>query len=180
MFVYNDGFLQRLASLSQENFTFQPELLEVLRKQITKEKAEELLMTIFLASLEMHIFTTFDPRGDESLVALQERMAETYISHNPPDSNDLTPLLEIFQENAAEQSLTAYSYLWSEILSSSIFVTLKNTDLSNVEEVKRLGHGVRNLFLRRDSHQAPLTLQEIEELIAKEVSPEDLRNVHNL
>ena len=75
MFVYNDGFLQRLASLSQENFTFQPELLEVLRKQITKEKAEELLMTIFLASLEMHIFTTFDPRGDESLVALQERMA---------------------------------------------------------------------------------------------------------
>ena len=174
LWLLNDGYVQRLAELSQDQFTFQDELLHVLRREMIKEKEKEMMQNVFLGVLEWTILTNFDPRGDETLVALQGRLAQEYVPHNLPDSADLSPLLEIFKESAVNQSRTLYSRLWSEILSANAYDKFKKTDLKDQNEVKRLGRGVRNLFLR-DSN---LTVAEFEELFGKIAISPALKSVY--
>jgi Zn-dependent oligopeptidase len=177
LWLQNDGFVKRLGELSQDKFTFPVDLMEILRKETVNQKADEIMQNVFLGSLESTIFTDFDPRGDETLVALQGRLAEQYIPHNLPDTDDLSPLLEVFQENAVDQSMTAYNYLWSEILSANVFEKFSKTDMNDKDEVKRLGRAVRHLFLREKDTN--LTMQDFEELCGKPISSQALKDIYN-
>lgn len=175
LWIYNDGFLQRIAQLSQDQFTFQPELMKVLREDMKKQKAANLMHTIFLSTLEFNVFTDFDPRGDETLVSLQQRLAEKYIPHEVPDSSDLSPLVQIFRGKAIDPSIGEYSPLFSEILSSMLYEKFQKTDLRDKDAVERLGHGIRDLFLCGYISN----METIEELVGKKVSPDSLKNVHH-
>jgi Zn-dependent oligopeptidase len=175
MWVHNDGFLQRIAQLSQDQFTFQPELMNALRDDLKKQKALELMETVFLSNLELTIFTDFDPRGDETLVSLQQRLAEEYIPHNVPFDSDLSPLVEIFRGKAIDPSMKAYGPLWSEILAAMAYEKFSSTDLTNDDEVKRLGRGIRNLFLSEETSGK----EAIEMLCEKKFSSDELKNVYD-
>ena len=103
---------------------------------------------MFLSALQFSVFDEFDPRGDETLVAMQERLAQQYLPKgNMPDPSDLSPLLAVFQEHGS-QSMSAHSSLWSEILSAMVYEKFRKTDLRDREKVHRLGRGIRDLFLR--------------------------------
>jgi hypothetical protein len=179
MCIQNDGFLQRLAQLSQAEekeekrtlTTFEPKTMECLRDDMKKQKALETMHSAFLESLELSIFTDVDPRGDETLAALQGRLAEEYLPHEVPDSNDLTFLLELFQE---EDDISAHSPLYSEILAAMVFDKFQNTDLRHRDEVERLGRGLRDLFLRESS----LSKEDFEGLCERKISPDALKRVY--
>ena len=176
LWLQNDGFLQRLAQLSQDQFTFQQELIDILRKDLKKQKAMEVMNSAFLGALELTVFSSFDPRGEETLAAMQERLARQYIPHEDPDASDLSPLLEIFQQEEEESSTAAYSAVYSEVLAAMVFEKFQNTDLRDRDEAERLGRAIRGLFLR----DTKLTKEDIEELSGKEVSPESFQRVYDL
>ena len=149
MWLQNDGFLHRLVQLSQDELVLDDETIKILRTDLKNEKALELTNTMFLSALQFSVFDSFDPRGDETLVALQERLAVQYLpGSNLPDPSDLSPLLAVFQESGLDQKMSAYGTLWSEVLASTVYETFQNTDLRDRNEVTRLGTGIRNLFLR--------------------------------
>eukprot|EP00537_Pseudo-nitzschia_pungens_P003290 CAMPEP_0172363032 /NCGR_PEP_ID=MMETSP1060-20121228/6500_1 /TAXON_ID=37318 /ORGANISM="Pseudo-nitzschia pungens, Strain cf. cingulata" /LENGTH=817 /DNA_ID=CAMNT_0013085679 /DNA_START=492 /DNA_END=2945 /DNA_ORIENTATION=+ len=149
MWIHNDGFLHRLVQLSQDEFVLEEETLKLLRHDLKKEKALEMMNTMFLSALQFTVFDEFDPRGDETLVALQERLGTQYLpKSNLPDPTDLSPLLAVFQQSGVDQTMSAYGTLWSEVLASIVYEQFKQTDLRDRDEVERLGTGIRDLFLR--------------------------------
>ena len=172
MWILNDGFLQRLAQLSQPEHPFEDEFIESLRKELKRQKALELMQSAFLGNLELSIFSDFDPRGDETLAALQSRLAKIYIPHDVPDSTDLSPLLEILKEDSSDYS--PRSIMWSEVLAAMTYEAFQSTDLRDRDEVNRLGRGIRDLILRPEAPQK----SDFEELCGKPVTPESLKNVY--
>ncbi|KAL3903414.1 MAG: hypothetical protein SGARI_005392, partial [Bacillariaceae sp.] len=135
MWIQNDGFLNRLAQLSETDEPLDEDALKLLREELQREKALEIVNTIFLSELQREVFEEFDPRGDETLVALQARLAKQHLPKgNLPSSSDLSPLLAVFQEQGSEQHMSAYSSLWSELLSAMAYETFQNTDLRDTEE----------------------------------------------
>ena len=149
MWLQNDGFLHRLAQLSQDEMILDDEMLKTLRTDLRNQKALELTNTMFLSALQFTVFENFDPRGDETLVSLQERLAKQYLpGSNLPDPSDLSPLLAVFQESGIDQKFSAYGTLWSEVLAATVYATFQKTDLRDKDEVARLGTGIRDLFLK--------------------------------
>lgn len=162
MWLLNDGFVNRLVQLSEVEASLDEETLKILRDHTKREKALDIVNTIFLSDLQSTVLDDFDPRGDETLVALQARLADQHLPKgNMPDSSDLSPLLAVFQEHGTEQRLSSGSPLWSELLGATVYDTFHNTDLREREQVDRLGKGIRNLFLRSEGK---LTVQEIANL----------------
>jgi Zn-dependent oligopeptidase len=179
MWLQNDGFVYRLVQLSQDENALDAETLKILRDELQREKALEIVNSIFLSELQFAVFDDFDPRGDETLVSLQARLAKQNLPKgNLPDSSDLSPLLAVFQEHGTEQTLSAYSPLWSEMLSALIYETFQKTDLRDRAKVDRLGTGIRNLFLRSSGI---LTLQDIAQLCniqLEEISGRPMQRVY--
>lgn len=164
MWLQNDGFVHRLVQLSQDEMVLDEETLKILRKDLRYEKALELTNCMFLSALQFSVFEDFDPRGDETLVALQERLAVHYLpGSNLPDPSDLSPLLAVFQESGIEQKMSAYGALWSEALAATVYETFQKTDLRDRDEVERLGRGIRNLFLRGNGGK-PFSRNELVDL----------------
>jgi len=175
LWLYNDGFLQRIAQLSQDQFTFQPELMRVLREDFKKRKAIDLTGNVFLSTLELMIFTNFDPMGEETIVSLQGRVAEKYIPYDMPDSNDLSPMIEIFQGKTQDPKIATFCPVWSEMLACMAYRRFMTTDLNDVEAVGSLGRGIRNLFLSPDTANKG----HFESLCEEKISLKSLKHVHN-
>jgi hypothetical protein len=129
--------------------SLEEETLEVLRKDLKKQKALEIMNTVFLSSLQLEAFGAFDPRGDETLMALQTRLAEQYLPKgNLPDPSDLSPLLAVFQDNGVQNTMSSASPVLSEVFAAMLYDSFQKTDLRNRDEVDRLGGGIRDLFLQ--------------------------------
>jgi Zn-dependent oligopeptidase len=180
MWVMNDGFLQRLAQLSQKDedeiHVFEQETLDTLRNDLRKQKALDLMDGIFRGSLELSVLTEFDPRGDETLAALQARYAQEFALHDLPDKSDLSPLVSVIGENATKDgTIRAYESVYSSILAAMVYERFDKVDLTDREEVKRLGHGIRDLFYREEQ----VTTKDIVDLCGKDdVTVQDLRSVY--
>lgn len=176
MWILNDGFVQRLVQLSEDGGILEQEFIDTLRDDLKKKKALELMNNVFLGSLELEIFTGFDPRGDETLSALQARYASEYAPHDIPESSDLSPLFEVLHGNAVENGkIRAYDQTLSSVLAAMIYEKFKNTDLRHQDEVKQLGRGIRDLFRRKGQG----AVKDVAELCGKStVSAEDLRRVY--
>ena len=97
------------------------DILEKTFRQRSREKTFRLAQQCFYGSLEIELFSSFDVRGDEKLIDLQHRLATELIPHDCPDRHDLTPLLEVFQENANGREVAWYRYLWADFHSAAIF-----------------------------------------------------------
>jgi Zn-dependent oligopeptidase len=186
LWIQNDGFLQRLAQLSQDKLPFQPDQMEILRKDLQKQKAMEIMHSVFLSTLERTIFTDFDPRGEETLAALQRRLEKQFLPHTVPDgsdddeNDDVSHILELFQgdhDNDDERLLmNPYSSVYSEVLAAMVYEKFQNTDLRDRDEAKRLGRGIRQLFQRETT--TSLTKEDVEDLCGKKVSSDALRRVY--
>ena len=183
MWVHNDGFLQRLVQLSHDGKSdlvgLDEETLEILRKDLKKQKALEIMNVIFLSALQLEVFGTFDPRGDETLMALQTRLAEQYLPKgNLPDSSDLSPLLAVFQENGVQNNMSASGPILSEVIAAMLYESFQKTDLRDGKQVERLGGGIRDLFLKTNDSSNLLSLDGIQKLCGAEMSGRQLKRVY--
>ena len=168
MWVLNDGFLQRLAQLSQEGGMFEQETIGSIRSLLKKQKAKDLMNGAFLDSLAFGMFTSFDPRGDETLPALQTRYAEQFIPHDIPDQGDLSPVVTILrQEMGSGRGKKPGHDLLSSVLAAMVYVKFQRTDLRDRDAVAMLGSDIRRFV----THQMGLL-----ELCGQELSGKDLRN----
>lgn len=172
MWIQNDGFLNRLSQLSSSSsgnddndtdtdndddgdmssvLLLDEASIQVLRDDIKREKALDYMNTMFLSVLQFEVYDTFDPRGDETLVGLQERIATSYLpSTNRPDPSDLSPLVAVFQQSGLHQQMSSYATLYSEVLCATLYEQIQNAIVIHRDptEVTRIGTGIRDLFLR--------------------------------
>ena len=211
MWLQNDGFVQRLAQLSQDEYDSIPvDLLELLRKDWASQKIDDWRHQIFLSELEMAVWNEFDPldkkeedgggtSSKKSLAALQQELAEIYTPNKVPSSQDLSPILEIFQRgsNTADRTvdqephMASHASLLSEMLSANVYVAFQealtitaagegNDGANTKDQVQRLGAGVRELFLPSSPTQGTLSLADFEALCGKTMSPQALKEVYRL
>ena len=215
MWLQNDGFVQRLAQLSQDEYDSIPvDLLELLRKDWASQKLDDWRHQIFLGELEVAIWNEVDPlekkeedggenSSKKSLAALQQELAEIYTPSKVPSSQDLSPILEIFQRSSntadrtvdQEPHMSSHASLLSEMLSANVYVAFQDAltvkaagdnkeegkgGANTKEQVQRLGAGVRELFLPSSSTQGTLSLADFEALCGKTISPLALAEVYQL
>lgn len=105
-----------------------------------------IMQNVFFGSFELELFSTFDPRGDESLVGVQRRVANQYIPHDIPDKKDLAPFLDVMAENARGAHIAFYRYLWSEIYSAGLYQAFPHDLSSSSSDRRRQGINLRRSF----------------------------------
>jgi hypothetical protein len=147
--VLNDSILQTLAHLSSE--TKIPEnLIRGVQEQHRRIKIEGILFSAFMGHLELEMFSN---RNDgESLVALQRRLADRFIPHRGLPPSDLSPMTRLVEDNARGTTLAAYRYLMTEVISADIFQSFSKANISNEEEMKRLGGKFKEVLLKPGFH----------------------------
>ena len=195
MWILNDGFLNRLAQLSSssssstednddnanvndddeqqqqqqdEVMLFDDDTLQILRNDYKKEKALHITNTMFLSALQFEVFTIFNPRGDETLVGLQERIANLYLPKScQPDTSDLSPLLAVFQQSNDSQYMSMHATLYSNIISANLYEKFQFLlyEVRQQEDACKLGIGIRDLFLSSDNSSSNSLQKDIEELL---------------
>ena len=190
MWILNDGFLNRLAQLSSssssstednddnanvndddeqpqqqdEVMLFDDDTLQILRNDYKKEKALQITNTMFLSALQFEVFTIFNPRGDETLVGLQERIANLYLPKScQPDTSDLSPLLAVFQQSNDSQYMSMHTSLYSNIISANLYEKFQFLlyEVRQQEDACKLGIGIRDLFLSSNSNSLRKDIAEL-------------------
>lgn len=155
--LFEESSLQSAIKFSDVGIDLTSEMIDLLLQRRCQRKAQQILQHIFFESLELEIFSTFDPRGDESLVALQRRLAASFIPHDQPDHKDFSPLHEIFKENAKGIHI-GLRYFSGEVWSAGLFRPFLHEDshqhnvsprrkFVDKEKVRALGRQLRTNFL---------------------------------
>lgn len=164
LWLQNDGFLHRLAQLSQEKYTFDQSTIDTLRKDLRAQKAIDMVQSAFLGYLELTVWQDFDPKGGESIGALQRRLAQDHFPTIVLDDDDVgSYFLDVVKR---QSDTTSYSLLYSEVLAAMVYESFQRTDLRDREEVTRLGRGIRKFFQR----YSQLSKEDFEALCGCQVS----------
>jgi hypothetical protein len=87
----------------------------------SREKILKLAELTFYGTLEIELFSNFDVKGSETILALQERIAGKTIPHVDYDKNDMTALLDIIEDNVQGRQVAWYRYLFCEVQAATIF-----------------------------------------------------------
>jgi Zn-dependent oligopeptidase len=106
------------------------ESLEATFRVNRDRKLQDLVHIAYISSLEMHLFSEFDLKGDETLVALQQRWAETWHPSITPAANDIKAISEIMTKNTRGQHILGYRNLWCEAVSANLYLYIKEKHLS--------------------------------------------------
>ena len=125
LWLQEKSTIYALMDASQSQVGFSDESIDAAFRVRSRRKHLELAQLAFYGSLELHIFSDFDIKGEESLLALQSRWAKEYSPHDVPPDKTAGPLVQLFKENAAGQSVAYYRYLWCEAQSAALFEELK-------------------------------------------------------
>jgi oligopeptidase A len=157
--LFETKFLSHISKHYETGESLSDTIIKKLQHQRQSSKRNELLQRLFLSELELGINSpsTFDPNGDESIIAIQRNYAERYCPNQIPPKGNIDPLIHIFQSNANGKLSMQYRYLWSEVMSADIFSIFQETMTNevNVEgeatagkgDVRELGKKFRKTFL---------------------------------
>lgn len=147
LFLTEKSTLYTLIDLSKSSYPLSDEEIELAFKVRSREKALKLVQLTYYSRLELELFSGFDLKGSETILALQERLGKELIPHDVPDPEDATPLLDILQENAQGRHVAWYRYLWCDALSAAVFEKFKHTYATDPGAVPALGRKLRRLVL---------------------------------
>jgi Zn-dependent oligopeptidase len=126
LWMLEKSTIYALMDASQSRVGFSDESIDAAFRVRSRRKHLELAQLAFYGSLELHVFSDFDIRGEESLLSLQNRWAKDYSPHDLPFETSLGHLVDLFKENAAGRSVAYYRYLWCEAQSVAVFQALKD------------------------------------------------------
>ena len=147
MWLTEKATLYALIDLSKSETPLSDESIDAAFRVRSREKALKLAQQTFYGSLELELFSGFDLKGSETILALQERLARTLIPHDVPDTKDVTPLLDILKENAHGRHVGWYRYIWCEVVSTSFFERFKEAYATNPDSIPKLRDDLRRLLL---------------------------------
>jgi Zn-dependent oligopeptidase len=139
--------LYALIDFSQSERGFSDDSIDAAYRFRSRRKAQELAQLAFFGNLEMTLFSSFDMKGGESMLALQNRTAETFIPHDLPDGKDLSPLIDIMQENASGRHVGWYRYLYCDTFSAMVFDRFKEAYTQDLTKIPKLRGDFRRLLL---------------------------------
>ena len=145
-----DG-LTKLSRHNQTGESIPNDVMDKIKQQRSAKKATELLHRLFLGQLEVEMSSSFDPSGDESIIALQRRCAERFSPHNLPPKGNIDPLIQLFQTNAVGKCTMQYRYLWSEIMSADAFAAFVDENGDLKPEVQEIGSRLRSKWISAGS-----------------------------
>lgn len=115
------GSLYGLIACSKTDAGFAHDQIDAFYRVLSRKKAEELSIVAYFSAVELEIFSAFDLRGSESIMACQQRLAEQIVPHDMPHKSDLTPLIRAIQPNASGDPICHYTYLWADCFAAHIF-----------------------------------------------------------
>lgn len=139
--------LYAMIDLSDKQTPLSDEAIDAAYRVRSHEKALQLAQQTFYGSLELELFAGFDLKGSETILELQERLARSLIPHDVPGPKDLTPLLDVVQENAHGRHVAWYRYLWCEVQSAIVFERTKLAYTNHPESIPQLRLDLRRLLL---------------------------------
>ena len=174
----DDDDEQQQEQQQDEVMLFDDDTLQILRNDYKKEKALQITNTMFLSALQFEVFTIFNPRGDETLVGLQERIANLYLPKScQPDTSDLSPLLAVFQQSNDSQYMSMHTSLYSNIISANLYEKFQFLlyEVRQQEDACKLGIGIRDLFLSSNSNSLRKDIEELS-LIGNNINNDNNRN----
>lgn len=145
-----DG-LTKLSRHNQTGESIPGDVMDKIKQQRSAKKATELLHRLFLGQLEVEMSTSFDPSGDESIIALQRRCAERFSPHILPPKGNIDPLIQLFQSNAVGKCTMQYRYLWSEIVSADTFAAFVDENGNLKSGVQEIGSRLRSKWISAGS-----------------------------
>ena len=161
LFLTEKSTLFTLIDLSKSTYPLSDEEIELAFKVQAHEKALKLAQLTYYSKLEIELFSGFDLKGPETIVALQERIGKELIPHDVPDADDATPILDILQENAKGRHVAWYRYLWCDVLGAAVYEKFKATYATNPTAVPALGMKLRRTVLEPGAHvDAAMILSE--------------------
>ena len=126
---------------------FSDEALDAALRVRARAKAFRLAQLVFYGTLELELFSTFDVKGDEKMLDLTHRLASELIPHDLPSRKDMTPLIDILQENANGREVAWYRYLLDDVQSAIVFDQYKSTYKDNAASIPELRKTFRKLLL---------------------------------
>ena len=145
--LFEEPILQTVAHLSFEGQRIPDETVAEIQEQRSTQKVYESLHRAFMGQLELELFSRSGENEEESLVALQRRIAEKYINHQLPAKSDLSPMSELVSSNLGGKQVAQYRYLLSEVISAQLFKAFKDADISDQNQMKRMGEQFKCLLL---------------------------------
>jgi len=113
-----------LINLSDTERGFTDESIEVGFRVRSRRKMLELAELAFYGALELHLYSDFDFKGDESMVDLLTRYGDRYIPHEMP-LRGVEPIVDIVTENALGRHVCWYRYVLCDVASANLFSTMK-------------------------------------------------------
>lgn len=154
--LFEEQFVPVIAKHAKTGEQIQPEDMEKMQRERKLRKGRELLHRLALGELELQLNSGFDPKGDESIVALQRRIGEQYLPPvDVPPKSDIAFLQQIFESNARGMRSSRFRYLFSEIMSADAFQAFKEAGFQNEQEMKRIGGKFRETILEVGSAVPP-------------------------
>ena len=151
--LYEKSTLQSVIQFSnlESDVELTVDMTDALLQRRGHKKMQQIMQQVFYGSLELEIFSSFDPRGEDSLVGLQRRLAAVYVPHDQPNHKNLSPLLDIFSENAQGVRLAMHRYFLSEVYSAGLYrefrIHEKPQLLLSSAHAQTLGKNLRAEFL---------------------------------
>lgn len=147
-FVFEPRFLSDLSKHCETGESIPTEVIQKLQLCNQSIKCNELLHRLFLGELEQQLNSTFDPYGDDSILALQRNCAEKLCPNHIPPKGNIDPLIQILESNAKGKMSVQYRYLWSEVMSADLFLAFQEV-IENGDEValRALGKQFRKHLL---------------------------------
>lgn len=124
-----------LIDMSRSQTGLSDDSIEAAFRVRSRRKALELAQLSYYGSLELHLFSDFDLRGKESILALQTRLAAELVPHDMPANKSVGPLLEILQENASGRPVAWYRYLWCDAASAETLARIKKSHGTATKQV---------------------------------------------
>ena len=144
----------------------------------SREKAFRLSQQAFYGALEMSLFSDFDIRGEETMLGFQHRIATEFVPHDLPSEKNMSPLLEIFRENASGRCVGWYRYLWCDSLSATVFDQFKQAYTNDTSSMPALKEKFRRVLLEPGACLKPEQIKD--EFGLHDCSPNDLFDRYNL
>jgi len=144
--LFESSILQTLAHFSQSEGEIPAELIDQLTRERKMDKLNQLAHRVFLSELEFEYYMR-SADEEESIVAMQHRIATDHIAHDPLAKSDLGPLKAIVGNNASGKRIAQYRYLLSEMISTDLFKCFRAIDLNNQNDMRELGLRFRKTLL---------------------------------
>lgn len=142
---FEPSVLQTTVHFSQLADSLPDDVLEKVTDERIRSKPEEMTGLAFMGELELAYFSRQD--SEESLVAMQRRLALEHVPQAALAKSDFSPLMEIVGNNASGEQIAAHRHLLAEMISADLLKSFRDHDVTNEANMNSLGRRLRKIVL---------------------------------